>query len=227
MGFNNLVGSIPNETGRLQSLYFFAAPVNCLSGMIPSFYNLSSIDTISIAGNRLNRTLPFNIGFGLSNLEILAIGGNQFFGPILVLLSNTSSLKMVEIAMNNFVGPVPQDLGKLHDLWWLNLGGNYLGSNSSNDDLGFLTSLTNCSKLEKLGLHSSNHGGVLPDSIGNLSTKLNSLFLGGNHMHGNLPASLGNLVNLNVLHMEIKQPFYRSNSKKLRKVAQVREIDIA
>ncbi|XP_048326743.2 putative receptor-like protein kinase At3g47110 [Ziziphus jujuba] len=202
VGYNNLAGSIPNEIGRLRSLSFFAAPANDLSGMLPFFfYNLSSIRTISVASNKLSGTLPVNIGLSLPDLQILAIGGNKFSGSIPVSLSNASQLQMVDLALNNFVGPIPTNLGNLQDLFWLNLGENYLGSNSTSD-WGFLKSLTNCSKLEKFSIHESNFGGVLPGLIGNLSTQLDSLYLGGNYIHGNIPSSLANLVKLNVLNME-------------------------
>ncbi|XP_060675830.1 putative receptor-like protein kinase At3g47110 [Ziziphus jujuba] len=178
--YNHLVGNIPDEIGRLTNLHAFAAQENSLSGLIPpSFYNLSSISIISLTDNRLlNGSLPENIGFSFPNLQLLAIG-----------------------ALNNFVGQIPTNLGNLQDIRWLNFGGNYFGSNSS-DDWGFLTSLTNCSTLRTLILSLNNFGGVLPDTIGNLSTQLNGLYLEANNVQGTIPASLGNLLNLDLLLMD-------------------------
>ena len=90
---------------------------------------------------------------------------------------------------------MPTNLGNLQDLLWLGLGRNNLGSNSSND-LDFLTSLTNCSKLEILDVSINLFGGVLSSSIGNFSTQLSEIYMGGNQISGTIPATLENLVNL-------------------------------
>ena len=44
--------------------------------------------------------------------------------------------------------------------------------------------------------------GVLPNSIGNLSTQLTGLYFGGNQISGTIPATLENLINLISLGME-------------------------
>lgn len=106
----------------------------------------------------------------------------------------------LDLVSNNFVGQVPTNLGYLQEIQWLNFGGNYLGSNSS-EDWSFITSLANCGTLETLILSLNNFGGILPDSIGNLSTQLNGLYLEANNIQGSIPASLGNLFNLNLLLM--------------------------
>ncbi|KAL5569986.1 hypothetical protein UlMin_026561 [Ulmus minor] len=196
--YNNLMGTIPAEVGRLSRINFFAAGVY-LSGTIPSsFYNLSSLEVISLAENQLNGTLPANIGFLLPNLQYFEIGGNEFSGKIPVSLSNASRLEILDLPGNKFVGQVPTNLGNLLKLRLLRLGVNHLGNNSSYD-WGFLTSLANCSKFEYLDLYSNNFGGVLPDSIGNLSSQLGYLNLVRNYIHGGIPSSLENLINLNGL----------------------------
>lgn len=80
-------------------------------------------------------------------------------------------------------------------------GRNNLGSNSAND-LDFLTSLTNCSNLRILVFSMNHFGGILSNSIGNLSTQVSELYMGGNQISGTIPAALENLVNLIVLGME-------------------------
>ena len=44
--------------------------------------------------------------------------------------------------------------------------------------------------------------GVLPSSIGNLSTQFTGLYLGGNKISGTIPIALQNLINLIILGME-------------------------
>ncbi|GMN52541.1 hypothetical protein TIFTF001_021677 [Ficus carica] len=199
--YNNLVGSIPEEIGHLNNLSILAVAANKFSGELPSsLYNISSITIISTASNGFNGTLPANIGLTLPNLEWLAISSNEFSGPIPLSLSNASKLQALVLSTNNFVGVVPRDLGKLVDLWWLGFGNNFLGSNST-DDLEFLASLKNISRLEILDFSNNQFGGVLPTSIANLSTTLTSLYLGGNQISGAIPTTLEKYTNLQVLDM--------------------------
>ncbi|KAG8633671.1 probable LRR receptor-like serine/threonine-protein kinase At3g47570 [Manihot esculenta] len=199
---NNLKGKIPNEMGRLKSLNLFAVGGNRLSGIVsPSLFNITFFTYLEVSSNQLTGSLPDNIFFTLPNLQNLIIGVNYFSGSIPNSLSNASQLLRVDFSRNNFVGRVPSDLGNLRSLLLLNFEYNNLGSNSSNDLL-FLTSLTNCSKLETLSIARNNFGGVLPVSVANFSTGLSKLFLGRNKIAGIIPAAMENLVNLIALGME-------------------------
>jgi hypothetical protein len=120
--------------------------------------------------------LPFNMFYTLPNLQTFEIGGNKFSGPIPTSLNSSSSVTLFDISGNYFVGQVPV-LGRLKDLYALNLEQNNLGNNSDKD-LEFLKSLTNCSKLEMLSIYYNDFGGSLPNSIGNLSIELKKLYLG-------------------------------------------------
>ena len=82
-------------------------------------------------------------------------------------------------------------MGNLLNLSWHDLSHNYLGKN-----LHFLTSLTNCSRLKKLGLALNQFDGVLHNSISNLSNKHIKLYFGNNEISRTIPRSLMNLVNL-------------------------------
>ncbi|KAK9913727.1 hypothetical protein M0R45_037536 [Rubus argutus] len=198
---NNLVGNVPEEIGRSQSLSIFSVGINQLSGMIPpSLFNISSIKIFSIAVNDFKGSIPPGIGLTMPNLQKLHFGRNEFSGPIPYSLSNASQIQLFDIFSNHFVGQVPTSLGYLRDLQWLNVGRNNLGSNSSND-LGFMTSLTNCSRLVTLIVSKNNFGGDLPMSVANLSTQLIRLYVGDNQISGMIPASLANLNNLISLGM--------------------------
>ncbi|XP_059462701.1 probable LRR receptor-like serine/threonine-protein kinase At3g47570 [Corylus avellana] len=200
--YNYFVGNIPDEIGHLHRLVFFGVAVNNLFGTFPySLCNISILKIIDVGSNRLNGILPANIGLTLSNLLYLYIGDNEFSGTIPVSLSNASQLEFLDLTRNNFVGLVPTDLGNLLNLSLLVVGGNNLGSNSVKD-LDFLTSLENCTKLEKLGFFDNNFEGSLPDSIGNLSKQLSDLYIYGNQISGIIPAALENLINLRILGME-------------------------
>ncbi|AES95475.1 LRR receptor-like kinase family protein [Medicago truncatula] len=204
ISYNNLVGNIPQEMCFLKHLWAIAVDVNKLS----------------VAANNFSGSLPPNMFYTLPNLQYFTVGSNKFSGPIPTSISNASSLTLFEIGDNHFVGQVPS-LGKLKDLYLLNLEMNILGD-SSTMDLQFLKSLTNCSKLQSLSLTYNNFGGSLQNSIGNLSTTLDELKIGegtipttfkkfqriqwlrldGNRFSGDIPDFIGNLSQLYYLRLD-------------------------
>ncbi|XP_028806350.1 probable LRR receptor-like serine/threonine-protein kinase At3g47570 [Neltuma alba] len=199
LGRNNFEGSIPEEIGHLKNLVFFGAAENSLSGALPSsLYNLSSLTMISVAANHLNGTrLPNHLFSSLNNLKYFAIGSNQISGLIPNSITNASSLQIFDISYNNFLGEVP-NLGNLKDLRMLNLAYNNIGSNRG---LDFITTLKNCSQLEVLALTSNIFGGILPSSMGNLSTQLTGLYLSLNQISGTIPDTLGRYTLLRTLDL--------------------------
>ncbi|KAL5719808.1 hypothetical protein ACHQM5_012545 [Ranunculus cassubicifolius] len=202
LSWNHLGGIIPSTLGQLKLLYHLNLGVNNFSGMVPpSLYNLSSLRILSIALNHLVGNLPSAIGLTLPNLEQLFIGGNNFSGPIPHSLFNASKLQTVDITQNHFTGKVPINVGNLNDLQYINLETNDLGTRSSGD-LDFISSLTNCSNLEFLGIYMNQFGGSLPPSVGNFSNKFNALLLGQNQVVGEIPYEIERLRNLYRLGME-------------------------
>ncbi|KAK7252588.1 hypothetical protein RIF29_36642 [Crotalaria pallida] len=200
VAFNNLEGNIPQELAHLRNLKHIAVHVNKLSGAIPSYlYNMSSLNKISFAYNKFNGSLPPNMFNTLPNLQFFSIYSNQISGTIPTSTTNASLIQLLEFGNNDLVGPVPS-MGKLQDLSLLNLEGNNLGNGSTND-LDFLKSLTNCSKLFVLSISVNNFGGCLPTFIGNFSTLLSELYVAKNEIYGKIPAELGNLHNLILLGM--------------------------
>eukprot|EP00257_Ricinus_communis_P015779 XP_015573758.1 putative receptor-like protein kinase At3g47110 [Ricinus communis] len=192
--YNSLVGNIPQEMGRLTSLTVFGVGANQLSGIIPpSIFNFSSVTRLLFTQNQLNASLPDNIH--LPNLTFFGIGDNNLFGSIPNSLFNASRLEIIDLGWNYFNGQVPINIGSLKNLWRIRLHGNNLGSNSSSD-LAFLTSLNNCTKLRILDFGRNNFGGVLPNSVANLSTELSLFYFGRNQIRGIIPAGLENLINL-------------------------------
>ncbi|KAJ7961769.1 putative Receptor-kinase [Quillaja saponaria] len=201
VGANKMVGSIPDEIGDLKSLLLLSFFDNKFSGKLPSsLYNMSSLIILSFRYNQIEGVLPNNIGNNFRNLRELALAGNRFYGTIPSSLSNISMLQVLDMPENNFTGQVPISLGNLQDLRWLGLRGNNLGNNLAGD-LGFLTFLANCSKLERLDFAVNDFGGVLPNSIANLSSQLNVLAIHSNQISGTIPEGIGNLISLYFLVM--------------------------
>ncbi|XP_068331045.1 probable LRR receptor-like serine/threonine-protein kinase At3g47570 [Pyrus communis] len=193
---NNLHGGIPNSLGQLTSLMHFSLSSNYLNGTIPpSIYNLSSIKVIYMYQNNLHGTLPPCLGHTIfPNLETFNFHTNQFTGPIPASISNASNLSLFSILGNKFTGKVPS-LARLSNLNWLQLHENNLGNNEEGD-LDFVSSLVNCTNLESLSFGLNNFGGVLPESVSNLSTKLREIGFQFNQIRGNIPIGVGNLINV-------------------------------
>ncbi|GLT30559.1 hypothetical protein SLA2020_053530 [Shorea laevis] len=203
--YNNLGGSIPDALGQLRSLTQLGLAANNLFGKIPpSIYNLSMLTSLSVSENQLQGNLPWDIGLVLPHLEQFQIAKNQFSGRLPVTLSNISKLSFLQMQLNNFFGKVTVPFGQLQHLQWLGLGENILGSAEA-DEMDFLTSLTNCSKLEILYLNGNKLQGRLPNSISNFSNQLRWFAFENNRLFGDIPSGLGNLVNIDLLTLRGNQ----------------------
>ncbi|KAM7466592.1 hypothetical protein LguiB_014154 [Lonicera macranthoides] len=202
---NALVGSIPDTFGKLIKLSYLGIGANQISGMVPSsIYNLSSLTTLYLSDNQLHGSIPQNLGLSLPYLQYLDLFENQFTGTIPTSLTNISELLCLELSNNNFKGNIPSNFGSLQHLLHFSLGSNFLGHEEV-DDLNFLNSLNNCSRLEVLAVNSNQLGGVLPNSLGNLSTRLQYFSVAMNKISGVIPSGFGNLFNLEKLHVEQNQ----------------------
>ncbi|XP_034899008.1 LRR receptor-like serine/threonine-protein kinase EFR [Populus alba] len=198
---NNLQGGIPSSIGKLKTLNFFSLGLNNLSGTIPlSLYNISSLLHLSLAHNQFHGTLPPYIGLTLPNLEFLGIHDNQLRGLIPATLLNTSKFTEIYLSYNEFTGKVPT-LASMPNLRVFSIQESGLG-NDEDDDLSFLYTLSNSSKLEVLAIDGNNFGGVLPDIISNFSTKLKKMTFGRNQIQGSIPDGIGNLISLETLGLE-------------------------
>ncbi|CAN6565422.1 unnamed protein product [Malus baccata var. baccata] len=197
---NNLHGGIPNSLGQLKSLMAFLLAFNYLNGTVPpSIYNLSSIKFIYMAQNNLHGTLPPGLGHTIfPNLETFVFYANQFTGPVPASISNASNLSVFSISSNKFTGKVPS-LARLSNLYLFGPNDNNLGNNEEGD-LDFISSLVNCTNLEVLDISANSFGGVMPESVSNLSTKLRKIFFYENQIHGSIPIGVGNLFNLEILN---------------------------
>lgn len=151
-----------------------------------SIFNISSLELIYPLENRLEGSLPVNIGFSLPNLEDLSVRQNNYTGSLPHSLSNASNLQLLDLSLNHFSGQVKIDFNRLPNLFRLNFGKNNLGTGAIGD-LDFIAHLTNCSKLEAFGLDTNIFGGVLPLSIANLSSTIILFTMGLNQIYGTIP----------------------------------------
>ncbi|GFZ21805.1 leucine-rich repeat protein kinase family protein [Actinidia rufa] len=198
---NMLEGNIPGSLGGLKSLVVLRLTTNQLSGMIPpSMYNLSSLDVFLASFNQFQGSLPQTLGLTLPNIRKLGFSVYPLSGSIPRSIANASRLEILALQGNKFSPGVAVAFGNLKNLSRLFLTASGLGTGDVND-LNFISTLVNCSKLVGLYIDNNGFGGVLPNSIANLSTQLKHLVVCQNKITGNIPANIGNLVSLNILNM--------------------------
>ncbi|GJX14670.1 leucine-rich repeat protein [Tanacetum coccineum] len=201
--WNPFGGSIPDTLGQWKSLTVLASGGCNLYGSIPhSIFNLSLLVKFSLSENQLTGSLPSQIGVMLPNLELLQLWDNQLTGVLPLSLSNCSKLGLLEMGKNSFSGKLTIDFSKLQDIYKIHLNDNNFHGRGEADDMKFIDSLKNCTKLVRLVLSNCNLIGVLPISIGNLSHQISRLSLGRNQLFGSLPLSIGSLVGLTTLGLE-------------------------
>nr|GFA09312.1 protein kinase-like domain-containing protein [Tanacetum cinerariifolium] len=188
--------------GLWKRLTRFGAGDCNLYGSIPhSIFNLSLLVNFSLLENLLGGSLPSEIGNQLPNIEYLQLRDNELTGVLPPSLSNCSKLGLLDMGVNNFSGKLTIDFSKLRDINKIYLAHNNFIGCGKTDDMSFIDSLKNRSRLVELELINCNLIGVLPISIGNLSDQFSYLTLGNNHLFGSLPSSIGSLVGLITLRL--------------------------
>eukprot|EP01018_Ginkgo_biloba_P000771 Gb_36909 [translate_table: standard] len=211
-------GLIPPQLGQLTKLWELNLYDNNLTGTIPSYLsNISTLTHLNLATNNLSGAIPPQLGM-LTRLEYLALSETHSLGvwcetrqiamtkymgksadwqhpqlPHQLFPTHTTRPRTQQISVT-----IPMELGQLALLEFINLSGNQLVS-GSNTTLPILTALTNCSHLQLIDLGDNHLTGVLPVSIGQLSTELYRLRLSGNNIGGETPKQIATLTNLRYL----------------------------
>ncbi|XP_042034612.1 probable LRR receptor-like serine/threonine-protein kinase At3g47570 [Salvia splendens] len=221
---NSLSGNIPPNIWKCTHLEILALSDNNLSGNIPfEMGNMSMLKELYLDGNNFQGTLPSNMGISLLNLELLYLSTNRLNGPIPSTIKNASKLMEVDMGYNSFIGSIP-DLGNLKHLQMLMLEQNHLsGEESSTQELTFLSSLTKCRNLKYLAVSDNSLNGILPASIGNFSSSLQSIWLQNSHIVGAIPSEIGNLssvlfIDLGGNHLRGPIPPSIGHCKKLQRL---------
>uniref|UniRef100_M1B3F1 Serine-threonine protein kinase, plant-type n=1 Tax=Solanum tuberosum TaxID=4113 RepID=M1B3F1_SOLTU len=201
---NRIVGGIPPELGKLSNLRQLTFDNNSnLIGQIPeAIFNISSLEVIGFTLNNLSGRIPTTTGLHLPNLKVLELGVNQLEGEIPLFIANASKLQKLELNNNFLTGTIPNNLGNLRELQALLLHTNQLTNEPRERELLFFNSLADCKMLRYLQVGKNPLNGILPNSIGNLSSTIENIYIGYAHINGLIPTNVGNMSGLTVIDIQ-------------------------
>ncbi|KAK3439110.1 hypothetical protein EUGRSUZ_C03754, partial [Eucalyptus grandis] len=214
LAHNLLIGKVPQEVFNISLLRVLNLMDNSLSGSLPSGRDLSlpalaatshsiyriwqhptNLEIIDIGLNKLTgETYSSELSFlsALSNcpsLRVMWLEGNLLRGSIPESIKNFSSSLQILIARNCQIrGRIPEEMGFLNRLTFLELSNNAL-------DCNIPSSIRGLERLQRLYLDNNHLEGPIPDEICNL-TGLGELLLQQNRISGSIPNCIGNLSSL-------------------------------
>ncbi|KAJ9540187.1 hypothetical protein OSB04_026693 [Centaurea solstitialis] len=200
-----LGGNIPDVFHDLTNLTRVAIPGNNFVGTVPpSLYNLSFLERLFIDTNQLTGRLPTNLGSLLPRLRVLSLNDNRFTGPLPPSYLSSPALEILDVARNNLSGKIVINARQTCNLTIVSLSSNQFGSGDE-DEMEFIDAMSICRNLEVLDVGFNRLRGFLPESIGNLSTRMYFLSLASNAFSGRLPSSVANLSGLTSLDLSSNQ----------------------
>lgn len=108
---NYLSGLLPDTWNDLKRIQFLDLAKNKFSGEIPkSIGNLEQLRYLTLNENQLQGKLPSSLQ-NCTNLEVIDLGETNLSGYLpLWIGEKLSSLKMLRLRSNLFIGPLPQQL---------------------------------------------------------------------------------------------------------------------
>ncbi|XP_052206737.1 receptor-like protein EIX2 [Diospyros lotus] len=111
LGFNTLIGRLPNSLGYLKKLRDLQLWEYMFRGSIPnSIGNLSSLEYLYLLDNEMSGSIPGKILeiFGnLKDLETLDLSHNKLVGEILENMVSLTFLNHLNLSFNNLSGKIP------------------------------------------------------------------------------------------------------------------------
>ncbi|KAG8382673.1 hypothetical protein BUALT_Bualt05G0101700 [Buddleja alternifolia] len=219
IGHQSLAGTLPVNLNKLTSLQVFEVQGNQLTGSLPSFSWLNSLQSILLNNNNFT-SIPPDFFEGMTSLTDVYLDYNPFNSwTIPDSLKSVHTLRTFSATSANISGPIPEFLGSdtFSSLATLHLGFNYLegplpatlgssiqslrlnGQMSSSRLNGSIDVLQNMTGLTEVWLQGNAFSGPLPDFTPLVG--LQNLSLRGNGLTGPVPDSLAGLTSLRVVNL--------------------------
>ncbi|KAL5778748.1 hypothetical protein ACOSQ2_009485 [Xanthoceras sorbifolium] len=109
LGGNQFIGNVLTSMGALTLLKSLHLHRNSFSGAIPvSFANCTELLALDVSENEFGSSIPTWIGENFSELLILNLRSNKFYGLLPEELCRLSSLQILDLACNNLSGMLPR-----------------------------------------------------------------------------------------------------------------------
>ncbi|KAL5566036.1 hypothetical protein UlMin_029200 [Ulmus minor] len=223
---NNFHGSIPGIcTEQSKLIRLIDLSTNHLQGPLPrSLASCRTLEFLHVGNNLIKDTFPSWLST-LSQLKVVILRGNEFYGAVKEFMDDCSFSKLliIDLSQNNFSGPLPLKFIKCWDamkvvdaptLTYVQVNSSFQFRvnrfNKATRQYWPEVILTNKGikvgyrKIEELlvaiDLSNNNFEGEVPELIGSL-VGLRLLNLSNNNLMGLIPSSLGNLRNLESLDL--------------------------
>nr|QAS62476.1 LRR receptor-like serine/threonine-protein kinase EFR [Sedum alfredii] len=198
--YNNFTGTIPPSISNMSGLYVIQLGGNKLTGRVPdNLGKLGGLKMLQISDNLLGSEQAGDLNFiaSLSNcteLKWLVIAKNRFGGQLPDFIGNlTSKLQEIQLRENYITGSLPEAIGELSGLTFMELGKN-LFTDTIPISIGKLLN------VNTLLLYENSFRGGIPSSIGNMRN-LSNLDLSTNLLDGTIPEVLGNCRDMQVINI--------------------------
>ena len=195
---------------------------NNLQGMIPNFSLQNHYESLSLASNQFEGSVPLflrdSIYLDLSNnkftdslwflcsgdvaetLYQLDLSNNNFSGQIPDCWTHFQSLAYLNMSQTKFSGEIPSSMGSLLELQVLLLRSNNLTGEIP-------SSLRNCTKLVMIDIAENRLSGSIPKWIGGKFLELQFLSLRSNYFNGSLPLEICYLKSIQLLDLSLNNLF--------------------
>ncbi|XP_047982132.1 receptor-like protein 19 isoform X2 [Salvia hispanica] len=218
---NKISGEIPDLFSSTCGLKTLDLSGNNLGGKLPlSMANCTSLEVLNVGSNKIEDTFPCKLKDS-SGLRVLVLRNNKFYGNISCSEVNGSwpNLQIIDIASNNFSGPINPKYIKSWKGMMLENGTELRGRHIRFDfliNLYYQDAVTVTIKGLELELvkiltvftaidvSCNNFSGDIPHTVGDLSS-LYVLNLSHNSFSGAIPSSIGNLSQLGSLDLSDNQ----------------------
>ncbi|CBI18033.3 unnamed protein product, partial [Vitis vinifera] len=193
---NQFGGSLPESMTKCTNLVAMDVSHNLLTGNLPAWIFSLGLQTISLAGNKLNGSVEYS---PLTSLQFLNMSRNSLIGSIPESIGELKTLHVLDLSNNQLNGSIPFEIRGAVLLKELKLEKNFLTGKIP-------TQIEKCKSLTSLILSQNHLTGPIPAAIANL-TSIENVDLSFNNLSGSLPKELTNLSHLlsfNISHNNIQ-----------------------